>query len=297
MGLQGSIFKFGVKGLEGRYNVTVNSYDKVGNDYFATNNGDSGYLFPPMSLDAFDPEVEYWMGGGDPLTDLLVIWNAMDIGVMRLVTKAEGFLAGVPSAGVEGPIRCQYVEDQGGGEHFKVLWEEVGTDEVVRELFGFVEQDLPAPQLDNGIGNVLATAERPPQGVYRPEYLPSDDSLPQTPVIVGKARTMENQVEVAFYGVASDVRVFFWEALFERVVVTASLDETISRYSLQQLLRDVIAPGYALRFYLREELATSSPDDYWQGVGTPPFTADFGRSRTDASRLKWQWRIELSEVL
>lgn len=291
--LQGSIFKHPLRFANARYTLRVEEFTAVGDDYYATSLGTTDLSFPPLTEDPLDPDTDYWMGGGVAAYDLLAIWETLGIGSMTLVTTTAGTRGGVPEDSGPGFIRCQWDEETGGASHYKALWNDGATD-LPLGLFGFTDAYRPAPQLgDPTESHARETAAQPPQGVLRLEYLPTEDSTPQTPVVVGKARALDGAVEAASYGTATDVRVLFWSALFQRVVVIADREATATAICLQEFLRDWLLPGELLRFYLRE---TQEPDDYWQCVGTPPATQDYSRSQRDKSKKKWQWRVELTEA-
>jgi hypothetical protein len=186
----------------------------------------------------------------------------------------------------------QFQEDTGNpATHYVVRWNAVGTTWPVN--MGWTDDEAPAePQVQAG-GLALLTAQRPPEGILRLEYLPTRDSLPRTPVLVGKARTATGDVETASFGQGNDVRLLFWAALFRRVVFKEpwGLEQAYSFISVQEFLTDHVALGHHLRFYLRE---TQLPDDYWPCESTPPMTQAYEESQKDKSGLKYQWTIEVS---
>ena len=206
----GSIFKYPIRFAAGRLNIRTENFTKVGDDYYGFSNGTTDRPFPPLSLPAFVADTDYWLGGGDPDFDLLVIWEAMDIGLMTLVTEWGGFIAGVPFAEDFQALRCLFAEDTGGATHEKILWTDAATT-VDGLIFGFNSDSQSAPQPVNGNDRVIAHGTKPPQ-VFRLEYLPSDDSLTRTPVVVGKVKTLDGNVESAFYGVAQSIRSLSWAA-------------------------------------------------------------------------------------
>lgn len=282
---QGSIFKFPIRFTQASYVLRVDETTRLGTDYYHASLGQADYRFPAIGTDLV-PGDDYWMGGGAADHDLLQLFNGLGIGPMTLELTTNGLLA-----------RFTEATDVGGMTvgHYRLLWNHANTT-LDPLLFGFTDNGSAAPQPTDSTGDadhhhVIANATRPPQGILRLEYPPTDDTLHGTPVIGGKTMACDGTIESSFYGLAAEPRTLLWDSLKVGVVITEEQDTSLTAISVQDFLTGPLAEGDEVRFYLNEADALDSFVAY---NASAPFTQDYQRSRRPVSKLRWSWSVSLT---